>query len=82
MSSVAKAERQGNLAQPVRFLSRNSLLIFDEIGYLPIGSNGGNRFFQLVNACYERCAIILTSNRSFGELGGSVRRQRDCSRIA
>lgn len=41
----------------------------DEIGYLPIGSNGGNLFFQLVNACYERCAIILTSNRSFGEWG-------------
>ncbi|WP_269112629.1 ATP-binding protein [Burkholderia cepacia] len=37
--------------------------------YLPIGSNGGNLFFQLVNACYERCAIILTSNRSFGEWG-------------
>jgi len=39
------------------------------IGYLPIGSNGGNLFFQLVNACYERCAVILTSNRSFGEWG-------------
>jgi DNA replication protein DnaC len=42
-------------------------LIIDEIGYLPIGSGGGNLFFQLVNACYERCAIIMTSNRSFGE---------------
>ena len=66
---MAKAEREGNLAQRVRFLARNSLLIVDEIGYLPIGSNGGNLFFQLVNACYERCAIILTSNRSFGEWG-------------
>lgn len=69
VNSMAKAEREGNLAQRVRFLARNSLLIVDEIGYLPIGSNGGNLFFQLVNACYERCAIILTSNRSFGELG-------------
>ena len=66
---MVKAEREGNLAQRVRFLARNSLLIVDEIGYLPIGSNGGNLFFQLVNACYERCAIILTSNRSFGEWG-------------
>ncbi|MUV25536.1 AAA family ATPase [Burkholderia thailandensis] len=69
VNSMAKAEREGNLAQRVRFLARNSLLIVDEIGYLPIGSNGGNLFFQLVNACYERCAIILTSNRSFGEWG-------------
>lgn len=69
VGSMLKAEREGNLAQRVRFLARNSLLIVDEIGYLPIGSNGGNLFFQLVNACYERCAIILTSNRSFGEWG-------------
>lgn len=69
VNSMAKAEREGNLAQRVRFLARNSLLIVDEIGYLPIGSNGGNLFFQLVNACYERCALILTSNRSFSEWG-------------
>ncbi|MDN7560769.1 IS21-like element ISBcen28 family helper ATPase IstB [Burkholderia orbicola] len=69
VNSMTKAEREGNLAQRVRFLARNSPLIVDEIGYLPIGSNGGNLFFQLVNACYERCAIILTSNRSFGEWG-------------
>ena len=41
----------------------------DEIGYLPVGSGGGNLFFQLVNACYERCAMVLTSNRGFGEWG-------------
>lgn len=69
VASMAKAEREGNLTQRVRYLARNSLLIVDEIGYLPIGSNGGNLFFQLVNACYERCAIILTSNRSFAEWG-------------
>lgn len=40
VNSMAKAEREGNLAQRVRFLARNSLLIVDEIGYLPIGSNG------------------------------------------
>ena len=66
---MVKAEREGNLTQRVRFLARNSLLIVDEIGYLPVGLNGGNLFFQLINACYERCAIILTSNRSFGEWG-------------
>nr|WP_311767250.1 ATP-binding protein [Burkholderia stagnalis] len=47
---MGKAEREGNLAQSVRFLARNSLLIIDKIGYLPIGSNGGNLLFQLVNA--------------------------------
>lgn len=56
---MVKAEREGNLTQRVRFLARNSLLIVDEIGYLPVGLNGGNLFFQLINACYERCAIML-----------------------
>ena len=31
--------------------------------------SGGNLFFQLVNACYERTAMILTSNRGFAEWG-------------
>lgn len=66
---MQKAERDGSLRERVRFLSRHSLLIIDEIGYLPVGSGGGNLFFQLVNACYEHCAMILTSNRGFSEWG-------------
>src|SRR5215470_20341719 len=44
-------------------------LIVDEIGYLPVTAGGANLFFQLVNARYERGAMILTSNRGFGEWG-------------
>ena len=40
-----------------------------EIGYLPVVPGGGNLFFQLVNARYERGAMILTSNRGFAEWG-------------
>jgi DNA replication protein DnaC len=67
VDSMRRAEREGRLADRVRFLSRYSLLIVDEIGYLPVGSGGGNLFFQLVNACYERCAMVMTGNRGFGE---------------
>jgi len=67
VDSMRRAEREGRLADRVRFLSRYSLIIVDEIGYLPVGSGGGNLFFQLVNACYERCAMIMTGNRGFGE---------------
>jgi hypothetical protein len=48
---------------------RFSLLIVDEIGYLPVVAGGGNLFFQLVNARYEKGAMILTSNRGFAEWG-------------
>jgi DNA replication protein DnaC len=69
LTALSRAEREGSLRERVRYLCRHSLIIVDEIGYLPVGSNGGNLFFQLVNACYERCAMILTSNRGFAEWG-------------
>jgi hypothetical protein len=33
---------------------------------------GGNLFLKLVNACYERCAMIVTGNRDFGECAGDA----------
>ena len=67
VTSLEKAEREGTLQNRIRFLTRNALLIIDEIGYLPLTQNGANLFFQLVNARYEKGAVILTSNRSFRE---------------
>ncbi len=69
VGSLAKAEREGTLRERIRFLCRPQLLVVDEIGYLPVASGGGNLFFQLVNARYERGAMILTSNRGFAEWG-------------
>ena len=62
IGALAKAEREGSLRERIRFYCRPSLLIVDEIGYLPVIPGGGNLFFQLVNARYERGAMILTSN--------------------
>jgi len=69
VSALAKAEREGSLREKIRFFCRFSLLIVDEIGYLPVVPGGGNLFFQLVNARYEKGAMILTSNRGFAEWG-------------
>ena len=69
VGALARAEREGSLREKIRFYRRFALLIVDEIGYLPVTSGGGNLFFQLVNARYERGAMILTSNRGFAEWG-------------
>jgi DNA replication protein DnaC len=69
IDSLAKADREGRLRERIRFLCRASLLIIDEIGYLTVGAPAGNLFFQLVNARYEKGAMILTSNRGFAEWG-------------
>jgi uncharacterized protein YcfJ len=39
--SLAKAEREGVLREKIRFLCRCSLLVVDEIGYLPVTPGGG-----------------------------------------
>lgn len=69
IEALSRAERDGRLREKLSFFSRNSLLIVDEIGYLPITPGGANLFFQLVNHRYEKGAMILTSNRGFAEWG-------------
>ena len=69
VDSLARADREGRLRERIRYLCRAQLLIIDEIGYLSVGAGAGNLFFQLVNARYERGAMILTSNRGFAEWG-------------
>lgn len=69
IEALVKAERVGRLADKIRFYARPSLLIVDEIGYLPITQGGTNLFFQLVNSRYEKGAMILTSNRGVAEWG-------------
>src|SRR4051794_3966203 len=69
VAALARAEREGALREKIRYFCRFALLIVDEIGYLPVIPGGGNLFFQLVNARYEKGAMILTSNRGFAEWG-------------
>lgn len=69
IDALALAHRSGTLAAKIRQLVRYSLLIIDEIGFLPLPREGANLFFQLVSARYEKGAMILTSNRTFSEWG-------------
>ncbi|AZO22655.1 AAA family ATPase [Mesorhizobium sp. M1E.F.Ca.ET.045.02.1.1] len=69
IAALSRAEREGRLQERIRFFCRPGLLIVDEIGYLPVIAGDGNLFFQLVNARYEKGAMILTSNRGFAEWG-------------
>ena len=45
------------------------VLVLDEVGYLPLSRAEGNMVFQLVSRRYERGSIILTSNKTFAEMG-------------
>lgn len=82
IEALSKAEREGRLIEKIRFYARTALLIIDEIGYLPITTGGANLFFQLVNARYEKGAMILTSNRGFAEWGDVFGDPVVCHRVA
>lgn len=41
----------------------SSLLIIDELGYLPITREEANLFFQLITALHEQASLIITSNK-------------------
>src|SRR3954468_23731954 len=49
-----------------RAVNTYKLLIVDEIGYLPLAREQANLFFQVIANRYERGAMILTSNLTFG----------------
>ncbi|MDD3225644.1 MAG: IS21-like element helper ATPase IstB [Clostridium sp.] len=47
-----------------RILS-SSLVIIDELGYLPITRDEANLFFQLISSLHEQASLIITSNKGF-----------------
>jgi len=65
---LEKAQQRGQFDHFMRrSLLGPSILIIDEVGYLPLQGNQANLFFQVIAKRYEQGSIILTSNLSFGE---------------
>ena len=46
-----------------------SLLICDEVGYIPFDPQAANLMFMLVSRRYERASLIVTSNKPFSGWG-------------
>lgn len=60
-------QRQGRLREYMnRVVLPPKLLIIDEIGYLPMGREQANLFFQVVAKRYEKGSVVVTSNLAFG----------------
>lgn len=66
---LVAADSIGKLASKIRTYLRPSILVIDEVGYLPLARNEANLVFQLISKRYEKGSIILTSNKSFSEWG-------------
>jgi DNA replication protein DnaC len=69
ITSLEEAQAAGQLKRRLAVLTHPSLLVVDEIGYLPINHAGAVLFFQLMNRRYENASTVLTSNKGFEEWG-------------
>lgn len=69
ITSLEEAQAAGRLARRLATLGYPSLLVVDEIGYLPVSRTGAVLFFQLISRRYEHASTVLTSNKSFEEWG-------------
>lgn len=69
ITSLEDAQAAGRLHQRLKVLTHPSLLVVDEIGYLPITRTGAMLFFQLMARRYEHASTVLTSNKGFEEWG-------------
>ncbi len=65
--NLKEAESTGRFAKKLQTYLKPSVLVVDEVGYLPLARTEANMVFQLVTRRYERGSIIVTSNKSFGE---------------
>lgn len=67
--NLKEAEAGGRFARKLQTYLKPAVLVLDEVGYLPLSRAEGNMVFQLVSRRYERGSIILTSNKTFSEMG-------------
>ena len=66
---LTTAQINGTLEKALKAYVNPSLLLLDELGYLPIDKRGADLMFQVVAARYESGSIVLTTNRAFADWG-------------
>ena len=69
INHLTTAQINGSLGKALKVYVRPTLLLLDELGYLPIDKRGADLWFQVVAARYESGSIVLTTNRTFREWG-------------
>jgi DNA replication protein DnaC len=69
INHLTAAQIKGVLGNAIRTYVRPSLLLLDELGYLPIDKRGADLLFQVVAARYEIGSIVISTNRPFREWG-------------
>ncbi|MFI8413570.1 ATP-binding protein [Paeniglutamicibacter gangotriensis] len=66
---LRRAKEEQRLDKELAALARNRVLVIDELGYLPIDTEGARLLFQVITDSYEKQSLILTTNLEFSRWG-------------
>ena len=66
---LKKAHLENRLEQRLKHFLSYSVLIIDEVGYLPLDIEASNLLFQLIAKRYEKKTTVITTNKNFSEWG-------------
>ena len=70
VQNLQLAHHEGTVLYKLRTYTGPSVLVIDELGYLPLDQASANWIFQVVSRRYEKqSSIVLTSNRGFFDWG-------------
>jgi DNA replication protein DnaC len=65
INTLAAAQAASRLKAELKKYLAPSLLILDELGYLPIDKHGADLLFQVISQRYEGGSTVITSNRAY-----------------
>lgn len=65
VNALAAAQATGGLKRELARLLKPTLLVVDELGYLPIDKFAADGLFQVISQRYERGSTVITTNRAF-----------------
>jgi DNA replication protein DnaC len=69
INHLIAAEADHSVLKKLQYYQSQELLVIDEIGYLSLGTQGSNLFFQVISARHERKSTVITTNRPFAQWG-------------
>lgn len=64
-----RAAVEGRWATTMRFFAGPTLLVIDELGYLPLPADAAAALFQVISARHLKTSIVLTTNRGITSWG-------------
>ena len=65
INSLSAAQAQSRLKHELKKFLAPTLLVLDELGYLPIDKTGADLLFQIISGRYEKSSTVITTNQPY-----------------